>query len=134
MLAIKRQQREALGEPAFEDRTMARLQRYYGEHVVRLDDDELRFRVRHAIEKARSYGLTFESSISTFVFHMMTIHPAFDRQKAIQKALHDPDLPPDGRMTAMMGTVEDEDWEEAARQGDAEAYWAEVHRAKAKEV
>jgi hypothetical protein len=132
-MLIKREQRERMGDPAFVDRTVDRLRTYFLQHVYMLDVDELRFRVRHAIEKARSYGLTYESSITTFVAHMMTVNPAFDEHPAVQRALRDPDVAPDGRMTAMMATVSDMDWEEAARQRDRAAYWAEVHEKQAKE-
>lgn len=134
MLLIKREQREKMGEPAFVDRTVERLRTYYLEHVCGLDIDELRFRVRHAIEKARGYGLTYESSITVFVLHMMTVSPAFDEHPAVQRALHDPEIEPNGRMGAMMGTVSDEEWEEAAQACDRRAYWAEVHEEHAKQA
>ena len=130
MFLIKREQRQRMGDPAFVDRTVDRVKRFYLEYVYMLEDQELRFRVKHAIEKARSYGLTKESSISVFVAHMLTISPEFDKQDAIQDALHDPDLAPDNRMQAMRATVFDEDWEEATKQCDPAAYWAKIHEAK----
>jgi hypothetical protein len=133
MLLFKRSQREKMGDPAFVDRTVERLRAYFLEDVYMLEPEELRFRVKHAIAKARQYGLTFESSITTFVLHMITINPAFDKQPAIQAALHDPEVEPNGRMTAMQATVQDSDWGDAAMVVDPEVYWAEVHAQQVKE-
>ena len=133
MLLIKREQREAMGEPAFVDRTVDRFRRYYLEFVYMLDEEELRLRVKHGIERARSYGLTYESSITTFVANMITINPEWDKHPAVQKALHDTELPVNSRIPAMMGCISDEEWEEAAAQGDPDAYWARFHEELAKE-
>lgn len=130
MFLIKREQRQRMGDPAFVDRTVDRVKRFYLDYIYMLEDQELRFRVKHAIEKARSYGLTKESSISVFVAHMLTLGPEFDKQSAIQAALHDQDLAPDNRMQAMRATVFDEDWEEATKQCDPTTYWAMIHEAK----
>ena len=134
MLAVKREQREALGDPAFVDRTIGRLRDYYLEYVCRIEANELRERVKHAIKKARSYGLTNEGSITTFVLHMMTINPEFDKHPKIQKALHDTEVTVNSRMSAMMATVSDRNWHEAAKIGDPEAYWAKVREERGKEV
>jgi hypothetical protein len=127
MLLFKKSQREKMGDPAFVDRTVERLRAYFLEDVYMLEPEELRFRVKHAIAKARDYELTFESSITTFVLHMITINPAFDKQPAIQAALHDPEVEPNGRLAAMQATVSNEDWGDAAMVVDPEVYWAEVH-------
>ena len=133
MFAIKREQREALAEPAFVERTVNYLRDTFLLHVHMLDDAELRTRVKHGIERARSYGLTWESSITIFVTHMLTINPEFDKQKTIKRVLLDADISVNSRMSAMLGLVDDEDWEEATTQCDPEAYWARVRGLSAKE-
>ena len=132
-MQITREQRQKMGDPPFVDRTVDRFRTYFLEHVYMLEIEELRFRVKHGIAKARSYGLTYESSITTFVAHMLTLNPDFDKQLAVQRALHDPEIEPDGRMGAMMATVDDEDWEAAAEQCDPTVYWAKLHEERAKE-
>ena len=134
MLAIKREQRQKVGEPAFEDRTVEYCRLVIGHHVEMLDDRELLLRVRHCIAKARSYGLTWESSISIFVTHMLSINPEFDKHPAIQRVLQDEAIPVDDRMAAMLGFVFDDDWDEAATQCDPKEYWAKIDRNEAKEI
>ena len=127
MLVVKREQRQKMGDPAFVDRTAEHMREYHLPQVYDLEDDELRFRVRHGVEKARRYGLTWESSLTIFVSHMTTIHPAFDEQPAIQAVLTDEKIPGDEKMQALLGLVEDDDWEEAANQSDPAEYWERVH-------
>jgi len=127
MLVFKRAQRQKMGEPAFIDRTAAHMREFHLPQVYHLEDDELRFRVRHGVEKARRYGLTWESSLTIFVSHMTTIHPAFDEQPAIQAVLTDVTIPGDEKMQALLGLVEDDEWEEAANQGDPAEYWKRLH-------
>jgi hypothetical protein len=126
MFAIKREQRQKMGDPAFVDRLMEFLRRNYPEHLYMVRDDELRLRARHGIEKGRSYGLTWESSLTIFVSHMLTIHPEFDSQRAIKRVLIDPAIPGDEKMRALLGLVEDSDWEEAATGVDPNEYWKRV--------
>jgi hypothetical protein len=127
MLAIKRSQREKMGEPAFEDRTIAFIKEKYLWWVHFLSDDELRMRVVHGIEKGRSYGLTWEFSLTVFVSHMITIGPDFDKQPAIQSVLRDESIIPDYRMEALLGKeVSDQDWEDASDMCEPDEYWANV--------
>lgn len=123
MFAVKREQRRKMGEPAFIDRTVEWVKYNHRPYVYDLDDDELRLRVRHGVEKARGYGLTFESSLAIFVSHMLTINPDFDRQPAVQAVLVDPKIPGDEKMQALLGLVDDDEWEEAAKQCDPAQYW-----------
>lgn len=129
MFAIKREQRQKMGEPAFIDRTAEWFREYHLSHVWDLDDDELRMRVRHGVDKARSYGLTWESSLTIFVSHMLTINPDFDRHPAVQAVLVDPEIPGDEKMQALLGLVDDDEWEEAAKQCDPREYWDAVREA-----
>lgn len=133
MLSIRREQRQKVGELAFEERTADFCRRCIEPHVARLDDRRLLLRVRHCIARARSYGLSWESSITAFVLHMLSIGPEFDKQPVIQRVLRDESIPVDDRMTAMLGLVDDDDWEEAAALGDEKAYWKNVDRTETKE-
>jgi hypothetical protein len=128
MLAIKKAQREAMGEPEFVERTIAFIKRRYPGWVYPLSDDELKMRVLHGIEKGRSYGLTWEQSLVVFVTHMLTIGPEFDKQPAIQRVLRDSSIdPPDRRMEALQGRdVSDEDWDQSCAMCDREEYWSYV--------
>jgi hypothetical protein len=129
MFAIKRDQRQKMGDPAFIERTVEWLRYNYVDHVHPLDDEELRRRVRHGVEKARSYGLTWESSLTIFVTHMLTINPAFDEHPAVRAVLVDPEVPGDEKMQALLGSVEDDEWEEAAKQREPDEYWERLREA-----
>ena len=129
MLAIKREQREVLGEPAFVDRLIAYLRRAHLEWVYALSDDELRMRVVHGLAKGRGYGLTWEFSLTVFVSHMLTIGPEFDKEPAIQRVLRDESIAPDSRMEALLGrAVSEDDWYDAVAMCDRDEYWAEVRK------
>jgi hypothetical protein len=129
MFAMKREQRSKIGDPAFVDRTIEFVRRNALKFVYRLDEDELRRRVVHCIGRARAHGLAWESSISTFVLHMITIHPRFDDQPYVASILADTSIPVEERVAALL-QMPDDAWEQAAKQGDADAYWAAVRAAE----
>ncbi|EYF04382.1 hypothetical protein [Chondromyces apiculatus] len=127
MFLVTREQRQKTGDPAFVDRVMTHFRRYHAEAVAILPDDVLRRRVTHGIERGRTYGLTWEYSLTVFLAHMMRIHPEFDRHPAIQRELHDPARgEPDERIDALATHVSEQAWDEAAQQGDPEAYWSAI--------
>ncbi|WP_437538983.1 hypothetical protein WME79_22890 [Sorangium sp. So ce726] len=127
MLRVKRHQRSQAGDPAFVDRTAAHFRRFHGDATAGLSDDELRFRIRHGIERGRAHGLTWESSLTVFVAHMIEICPAFDEHPAAARVLADEAIPADERVEALLSHLSEDEWEEAARMGDPAAYWARVH-------
>ncbi|WP_438030761.1 hypothetical protein [Sorangium sp. So ce233] len=131
MLKVKRRQRSEAGDPAFVDRTVGHLRRFHGVATERLSDDELRFRVRHGLARGRGHGLTWESSLTVFVAHMIELCPAFDEHPAAARVLADASIPPDERVEALLAHLTEEEWEEAARMCDPVAYWA---RARAEEA
>ncbi len=127
MLLVSQKQRQRVGDPAFVQRVVDHFRRYHLEAVYRLPDEVLRRRVVHGIEKGRSYGLTWEYSLTVFVAHMIRINPEFDKHPAIQRELQSPARgEPDERIDAMATYVTASEWEEAARQCDAEAYWRAI--------
>ena len=97
--------------------------------VYRLDEDELRRRVVHCIARAREHGFTWESSISIFVLHMISIHPRFDEQPAIAFVLGDASIPIEERLPALLSRP-DAAWTDAAATGEVDAYWAAVRAAE----
>jgi len=126
MLLVSRAQRQQVGDPAFVERVVEHFRRYHIEAVYMLPDDVLRKRVAHGIERGRSYGLTWEYSLTVFVAHMMRINPEFDKHAAIQRVLHDASIEPDERINELPAMVSDEEWEEAGRQCDPETYWQQI--------
>jgi hypothetical protein len=126
MLRISAPQRQKLADPAFVDRVVAHFRRWHTQAVAKLSDVVLRRRVVHGIAKGRGYGLTWEYSLSVFLAHMIKINPEFDKQRTIQRILRDPSREQSARLDALIGEVSRDEWEEAARQCDAVAYWREI--------
>jgi hypothetical protein len=135
MLTIKRELRSHLGEPAFEDRTILHFQIMRPGMAYRITEHELRRRVRHGLAKGRSYGLTWEYSLTLFLAHMLVINPRFDEHPAMQAVLRDASIPPDERVDLLTSDrVSSEQWEEAQAIGDPAEYWAMVAREGEKPV
>jgi hypothetical protein len=126
MLRITRDQREKVGEPAFVERVAQHFHLFHLEIIHFLPDLVLRKRIRHGLAQGRSYGLTWEYSLTVFVAHMFRIHPEFHLQPAIHRGLTDEAVAPDDRINTLPAVVKDSDWEEAASRGDPEAYWQAI--------
>lgn len=128
MLLVTREQRQKAGEPAFVQRVVDHFRRCHEEAVLELSDQVLRERVVHGLAKGRSYGLTWEYSLTVFVAHMLRINPEFDKHPAIQRELTDPARgAPDERIDKLVAYVSDEAWDEASRRVDPEVYWRSIH-------
>lgn len=123
MIRVSEEQRRIVGEPAFVDRVVFHFIRYRHQQIDDITDRVLRHRIEHGLAVGRTYGLTWEYSLTVFVAHMMGINPEWHLQPALHRALLDEALTPDRRMDALFGQVTDDDWEEAAVHCDAAAYW-----------
>jgi hypothetical protein len=123
MLRITRAQREKVGEPAFVGRLVQHFQLHHLDLIYHLPEPLLRERLRIGLAAGRSYGLTWEYSLTVFVAHMFRIHPEFHLQPAIHRVLDDAEIEPDERISALPARVSNRDWEEAARRDDPEDYW-----------
>lgn len=128
MLTIRKQQMEifqAEAEERFVDTLIAHLRRWHADKVIALPEDILRWRVEYGIERARSYGITWESNIGAFLGLMFEISPRFDTQENTQQCLRDEAITPDWRIDVMMKKLVDEDWERAT-ESDGGYGWAEI--------
>ena len=126
MLRVSPDQRRIVGEPAFVARVVFHFIRYRHADIDHISDRVLRRRIEHGLAVGRTYGLTWEYSLTVFVAHMITINPEWHLQPAIHRALESESLAPDRRIDAIFGQVTDEDWDEAAERCDAEAYWQQI--------
>ena len=135
MLILRPEQLEAfkpLADAQFADRVAAYLRRKHARAVVRLvngptlverlSDETLMNMVQLGIERARSYDLTWESSITTFVALMFKVAPNFDRHHLITSALHDTRFAADERLQKMWEHITSNNWEEARNNYDASAW------------
>ncbi len=127
MLLVTRQQREEIGEPAFVQRVLTHFQRYHMEAVYEWPEELLRKRIEHCITRGRTWGLTWEYSLTVFAAHMIRIHPQFDQQPDIRRELGNAAHGvPDERIDALPGHVPNRAWDEAQERSDPEAYWRTV--------
>jgi hypothetical protein len=86
--------------------------------IFRLPDALLRKMVQDGVSRARSYGLTWESSITGFVVLMFRVAPNFDQHPAINRALTDEQMAPDARIQKLLEVTTSADWWEAKERYD----------------
>ncbi len=94
----------------------------FAEQVDKLGDAELESLVRHAIERARSHGFTWESSLAGFLALMFHIAPNFDEHPAFRRVLDDKSMQEDERLEAVFSAVSPQEWEEAEEAYDDDAW------------
>jgi hypothetical protein len=90
--------------------------------VVDLPPETLRGMVKTGVARARSYGLTWESSIKSFIVLMFVTAPSFDGHPIIRRILQDEHTPPDDRIERLWESTTDENWEAVAQDYDPGAW------------
>lgn len=123
---------QTVTEENFIRRIAAHIREEYAKSVVKLPDSELaveelpedtlHLMVRGAVEKARSYGLTFESSIAAFAAVMFEVAPNFDEHRLCQVLLDDEEIEPDLRLDEMLGVLTQKNWDSIRESYDANAW------------
>lgn len=134
-MMIRSEQMEALEAAAEENflrRVAAHLLEQYAKTVVHLPDEEsvveelpeeiLHSLVRRSIERARSYGLSFESSIAAFSAVMFEVSPNFDKHQLSQLLLNDENTDPNVRLDELLEVLTEKNWEFIRRDYDAAAW------------
>jgi hypothetical protein len=140
MLTIRPEQFEAfnaVAEAAFIRRVAGHIRAKHSDVIVELPDatlpvkqitDELLLEiVRRGIERARSYGMRWESSLTAFVVLMFVTAPNFDDHPLLQRVLKDESLAADSRIDQLWERTTDQNWEAVERSYDPEA-WEAVRR------
>ena len=95
--------------------------------VEQIPDEILYEMVRNGIARARSYGLSWESTVGAFVVLMIVIAPNFDEHPLIQRILTDESVPENDRIDELWGRTSEQNWEAAEKSYDANA-WNLKHR------
>jgi hypothetical protein len=123
-------QREA--DVVFERRLAGEIRARQADTVVRLPGRTLTVRelpeatlqemVRDGIERARGYGMTFESSLAAFVVLMFVVAPNFDEHPVVQRRLSDEKVQADARVQGLAKEVPEADWEAARDSYDPGAW------------
>jgi hypothetical protein len=101
---------------------------FYGRRPTPEELERIPFRamIEHGMAVARGYGLASERDLAGFVLNMVTINPEFHLQPRIHAILADGALTPAERRERLLSGVSDEEWAEAARMTNGDAYWNRV--------
>lgn len=86
---IRSSQARVLADEAFANRLAASLRRQFALQTARLSEVELKRSVRAAIIRARSYGLTWESSIAVFAALGVVAGAGFEQDPVVRSILTD---------------------------------------------
>jgi len=90
--------------------------------VGEMSDEKLYQLVRVGIERARGYGMTFESSLAAFTAVMFEIAPNFDEHRLSQVLLHDEQVAPDARLDELLEVLTEKNWEAIRADYDPQAW------------
>lgn len=101
----------------FEAGLAAQLQEDYPDTWGQLAEPVRLMMVGGALDKARGYGLTWESSLTGFLHLMASVNPRFDTHPVIQAALTRDILPPDERMMRLLEWDAPDVWAQARTMG-----------------
>ena len=115
-------------EAGFVDRTIGFLQEKLPDQAGRLSPELLRQRVEIGIARARTYGITWQSSMLTFVTLMFEIAPNFDEHPRILAVLTDDHIAPDYRPKELLNRISGKVWGEVRQLAHSSA-WAPKARA-----
>lgn len=135
-LTIRAEQRaviEAISQENFVRRIAAHLLADYSDSMVTLPGGDkfqvaeltaetLNELVRTGIERARSYEMTFESSISTFTVLMFAVSPNFDRHTLFQVILADEAVEPNHRLDDIGNIFTEKNWDSIREKYDPKAW------------
>ena len=88
-----------------------------------IDDVSLKAMVKNGIARARAHQLSWESSITGFVYLMFTVAPDFGERPAFRQILDNVSIEDENRrMDVLFERIGEEEWEEARLRGDRAAW------------
>jgi hypothetical protein len=135
MLKIRREQFDvfqSVAEINFQKRLVDYLRVNHSDAVVHLStgrmpvsqipEEILNQMVRGGIARARSYGMSWESSLSVFVVLMFVAAPNFNDSPSIQSVLLEEKLTPNERINQLWDRTSEQDWQMVEQHYDADAW------------
>lgn len=90
--------------------------------VGELSDEELNQLINIGIERARKFGISYESATAAFVAMMFYLAPNFSEHEAANPHLKDENTEPNARMDKLLDKLTKEDWERIKRAYDVNAW------------
>ncbi len=97
-------------ENSFVGRCIEFLKEKLPDQVGSLPPEILQQGVEDGIVKAKKYGMTWQSSLLTFVTLMFEVGPKFDQHPIISRILTDPRFPPNERTKRLFQHLNESDW------------------------
>lgn len=79
--------------------------------ICQIPEKELKILVASAINHARTYGITSESSLAAFVVLMFVIAPNFDEHPLIKRLLEDEKIAPNDRIDSFWQHTTEQNWQ-----------------------
>lgn len=129
---------EIAAEDNFAQRLAAHLRENYAAAIIRLPDSEsavgelpeekLNSLVRVSIERARSYRLTYESSIAAYSAVMVEVSPNFDLHRLSQIVLMDESVAAEARLNELFEILNEKNWETIRADYDVNDWQARTER------
>ena len=98
--------------------------------VADIPDDVLQEMVLTGIGRARKYGMTWESSLASYVVLMFEAAPNFDSHPLVQRVLRDENIEPDERMEQLLEQTTEQNWEAVRENYDGNAWLDEEEEAQ----
>jgi hypothetical protein len=137
MLRIRREQFEvfqAVAEAAFVRRVVEHLREHHADVVIQLPNevrlikqitDRRLYRMAQAgINRAREYGMDWESAVTAFVVLLFVAAPNFDQHPLIQRILKDERVAANSRIDQLCERTSEEIWETVRKNYDVTAWGA----------
>ena len=94
----------------------------YTTTVSEIPYETLQFMVTSGIERARSYDMTWESTLVSFVSLMFSVAPNFDEHPLIQRVLKDPAILPDERIDHLWEKISEKNWQAVEQHYDSSVW------------
>lgn len=88
----------------------------YPEHVAGVPPPEVKRRVRMCVDRARAFGVTWESCLASFTVMAFVYGPGFYNHPAIRAVLDDEKSDPNIRVKLLPSRTRRRVWREAAAQ------------------
>jgi hypothetical protein len=101
-------------ESSFTEQIIEHLHLHHSDAILGLSEEVLRERVESFKIRARSYGLTWQSSIIGFVALCFVVGPKFDQQAQVHSVLTDPAIEPNERIQELRHRVDKRSWAQAS--------------------
>jgi hypothetical protein len=90
--------------------------------VSKISDEDLKALIQKGIDKAQEYGMTWETSLTSFVVIMFMIAPNFHEHPTVISLLQDESIEANARIDRLVETFGSEDWQTVKEGYDSQSW------------